>query len=274
MLVYDCLKHPPTAGRLQRQARMLLCMESAAHLPRLVRADFLRGFEVTATYRRDSDVPLLYAPGNTSLYAYGHALAALQDKRARATLVWVASNCAPARTALVQELMQHINVDSYGKCLHNAELSRQADTVFGSPKLPLFAQYPFALALENSIAEDYVTEKFYQPLLAGTVPVYLGAPNIRDYAPDPTSYIDLRDFSSVEALADRLKFLAGNAEAYARLHQWRRLPLPPRFLQQAGLGFNQGAFYGEQDMRQDPCRLCRAAHGAAARLSVAAAAAA
>ena len=78
VLVYDCLQHPPTAGRLQRQARMLLCMESAAHLPRLVRADFLRGFEVTATYRRDSDVPLLYAPGNTSLYAYGHALAALQ----------------------------------------------------------------------------------------------------------------------------------------------------------------------------------------------------
>ena len=48
--------------------------------------------------------------------------------------------------------------------------------MFGSPKLPLFARYKFALALENSLAHDYVTEKFYQPLLAGAVPIYLGVP--------------------------------------------------------------------------------------------------
>jgi hypothetical protein len=55
---------------------------------------------------------------------------------------------------------------SFGKCLHNKELP-QDEPIFASPKLPLFARYKFALALENSLAVDYVTEKFYQPLIAG-----------------------------------------------------------------------------------------------------------
>ena len=59
---------------------MLICMESAAHIPRLENPQFLERFDLTATYRRDSDVPLLYAPGNTSLYAYGAAHTALLDK--------------------------------------------------------------------------------------------------------------------------------------------------------------------------------------------------
>jgi len=96
------------------------------------------------------------------------------EQEGRAAVIWVASNCAPARQAFVASLMQHIAVDSYGKCLHNAEFPAHEERVFGSTKLPLFARYQFALALENSLAHDYVTEKFYQPLIAGAVPIYLG----------------------------------------------------------------------------------------------------
>jgi hypothetical protein len=45
--------------------------------------------------------------------------------------------------------------------------------VYGSSKLALFARYKFALAFENSLAEDYVTEKFYHPLLAGHICIIL-----------------------------------------------------------------------------------------------------
>ena len=64
----------------ERQLRMLLCMESAAHIPRLENAHFLRQFHLTATYRLDSHIPVLYAPGNTSIYAYGAAHSALETK--------------------------------------------------------------------------------------------------------------------------------------------------------------------------------------------------
>ena len=46
-------------------------------------------------------------------------------------------------------------------------------------KLNLYRKYKFVIAFENAIEEDYVTEKFYDPLLAGSVPVYLGAPSIK-----------------------------------------------------------------------------------------------
>jgi hypothetical protein len=38
----------------------------------------------------------------------------------------------------------------------------------------LLRGYKFALVTENTNALDYVTEKLFQALLAGTVPVYMG----------------------------------------------------------------------------------------------------
>ena len=44
------------------------------------------------------------------------------------------------------------------------------------------------MAFENSETNDYVTEKFFQSLVAGSVPVVIGAPNVKFYAPDTGPY--------------------------------------------------------------------------------------
>ena len=41
--------------------------------------------------------------------------------------------------------------------------------------------------MENSLAEDYVTEKVYDALAAGCLPIYYGAPNIGTARADPSS---------------------------------------------------------------------------------------
>lgn len=56
--------------------------------------------------------------------------------------------------------------------------------------MEVMKDYRFTIAFENAIADDYVTEKFYEPLLSGSVPVYLGAPNIDRFAPSRSSFID------------------------------------------------------------------------------------
>src|SRR5690606_8175554 len=118
------------------------------------------------------------------------------DRRPRegdAAVVYVASNpnARSRRDEYVAELMRHLAVDAYGACLNN----RSWDEDLGRPtKNATFARYPFTLALENSVAEDYVTEKFYDPLLMGSVPVYLGAPNVGEFAPGDGCYLDVRDF--------------------------------------------------------------------------------
>lgn len=62
----------------------------------------------------------------------------------------------------------------------------------------------FALAYENTIHPDYVTEKIYDVMKAGTVPIYLGAPNITEYVPKKC-FINKADFPTYESLYTFLK---------------------------------------------------------------------
>lgn len=56
--------------------------------------------------------------------------------------------------------------------------------------------YKYYLAFENSLCRDYVTEKFYKPLLYTTVPVVYGGADYEVAGAPPNSYIDVRKFSS------------------------------------------------------------------------------
>ena len=56
--------------------------------------------------------------------------------------------------------------------------------------------YKFYLSFENSICPDYVTEKFYNPLLFSTVPVVYGGADYEAVGAPPNSYIDVRNFKS------------------------------------------------------------------------------
>ncbi|CAI7834756.1 unnamed protein product, partial [Closterium sp. NIES-54] len=51
------------------------------------------------------------------------------------------------------------------------------------------SHYKFILSTENTHVPGYVTEKALEPLEAGTVPVYYGAPDIHHFMP-PESFID------------------------------------------------------------------------------------
>ena len=44
----------------------------------------------------------------------------------------------------------------------------------GRQKSKLLRSYRFSLAFENSETPDYITEKFFDALMSGAVPVYLG----------------------------------------------------------------------------------------------------
>lgn len=67
-------------------------------------------------------------------------------------------------------------------------------------KRPVLARYKFCICYENvRDVPGYITEKIFDCLFAGTVPVYLGAGNITDYVP-AHCFIDRRDFQDYESL--------------------------------------------------------------------------
>jgi len=72
-------------------------------------------------------------------------------------------------------------------------------------KLKTLANYRFCLAYENcDNAYGYISEKMTDCFMAGVVPVYWGAPNVREHIP-PECFVDVKDFASYEEL---YKFLS------------------------------------------------------------------
>ena len=51
-------------------------------------------------------------------------------------------------------------------------------------------RYRYSVAIANSCTDSYITEKFYDCIITGCVPLYYGAPNVENYFPDK-SFISL-----------------------------------------------------------------------------------
>ncbi|HQS39488.1 MULTISPECIES: glycosyltransferase family 10 [unclassified Polaromonas] len=62
-------------------------------------------------------------------------------------------------------------------------------------KYEVLSQYKFSLCFENMAMKGYVTEKIFDCLYSGTIPLYLGAPDIAALVPSNT-YVDCRAFKS------------------------------------------------------------------------------
>lgn len=228
--------HIPSVGSLRllpkpaHQWWVAWSMESYVNYPQLADPAFMARFDLTMTYRLDSDVPAPYLDVETL-----HEFRRLpQQKTAEAEAVYFASNRGDrnGRNEYVRVLMQHLAVHSYGKCLRNRTLEedRGPDT-----KLQVSAQYKFTLAFENSSTWDYVTEKFFDPLRAGSIPVYLGAPNVDEFAPGDHCFIHAADFAGPGELAAYLKRVAADRELFGRYFAWKQQPFRKRFLELVSL---------------------------------------
>jgi hypothetical protein len=223
--------HVPTTPDVRRirkypgQIWVAFSMESDVNYPALSNLHYLRRFDLTMTYRLDSDIPVPYLCSRAEMLGNP-----VSPKTAESPAVYFASNpfdkCG--RTVYVQQLMDFLPVDSYGKCLNNCKLPE--DSGWRS-KFDTIARYKFTLAFENSISRDYVTEKFFDALIAGSVPVYRGAPNIGDFAPGEDCFIDASQFSGPRELAEYLWYLEQNQEHYERYMRWKTRPIHPRFLE-------------------------------------------
>lgn len=82
-------------------------------------------------------------------------------------------------------------------------------------KKDVLAKYKFSICYENSRVPGYITEKIFDSMFAGCVPVYWGAPDIGRHVP-AGCFIDRRAFCSHEALYAYLKAMP-DAEYAGRL---------------------------------------------------------
>jgi alpha(1,3/1,4) fucosyltransferase len=111
-------------------------------------------------------------------------------------------------------------------------LLRAARTVWkGSvpSKLDALGDYTFSLVFDNSILNGWVTEKIFDCLVVGTIPIFWGAPDVGEFV-DPGCFIDMRRFSGYPELRAYLKGLGpreiaeyrANARAYLDSPRFRQ----------------------------------------------------
>ncbi|XP_066471415.1 alpha-(1,3)-fucosyltransferase 10 [Tiliqua scincoides] len=188
-------------------------------------------FNHTATFSRHSHLPLTtqYLESIEALKSLRHTISLQKKNSLRkklAPLVYVQSDCDPPsdRDSYVKELMAYIEVDSYGACLHNRDLPehiKNPASMDSENFYQILAQYKFALAFENAVCEDYITEKLWRPLTLGVVPVYYGSPSIADWLPSNKSAILVTGFAHPKDLAQYIRALDSDDREYETYLDWK-----------------------------------------------------
>uniref|UniRef100_A0A8D0H6Z9 Fucosyltransferase n=1 Tax=Sphenodon punctatus TaxID=8508 RepID=A0A8D0H6Z9_SPHPU len=166
-------------------------------------------FNWVMTYKQDSDIFIPYGE------LVPHLSASMEIPPKSGLVSWVISNYhqAQKRAKVYQELAKHLKVDVYGKA--------SKKPLCPDCLLSTISRYKFYLAFENSVHQDYITEKLWRnALLAGTVPIVLGPPraNYEQFIP-ASSFIHVEDFGSMKELASFLRTM--NSSCYQNFFNWR-----------------------------------------------------
>jgi len=215
---------------------MLMSMEGEEYYPSLKLSNRRKDHFIAST-RMNSDIPMPYFNWPWTLYMdktpSGDDIWSKNSiqtphvplTRVKRAAVFIARNCHSKsnRERWVKQLMQRMPVESVSSCLHNTDMANRKD------KLDMMKQYAMYFAFENQRVDDYITEKLWNTFRAGVLPVYFGAPNIREHVPEH-SIVNVDDFESVDELAKHLKEIMENEELYNSYHAWRYKPLPEWFV--------------------------------------------
>ena len=148
--------------------------------------------------------------------------------RKRKLVAWITtSDCfrerpSSGRNELIRSLARYVPVDIFGNCGPNPCVRHSSNFQCEDVKECYYhvgQSYKFHLAIEDSLCDDYVTEKFFHALEVGMVPIVLGKANYIDIAV-PGSFIDVADFSSVQDLVYYMLYLDQNPKEYLKFFRW------------------------------------------------------
>ena len=229
----------------QRYVMFFLEPPSVHWMERLIlKLGINHSFNWTMTYRLDSDIPIPYGWIVPKLVPAFH-VPSIREKgkwepsynprlfvdslRAKSSkffalahrprgAAWLVSHCNSdsERERYVNELSKHMQVDIFGQC--GNVLCSSLKNVSCSDYI--IQNYMFYLAFENTLCDEYVTEKLWSWMSTDIVPVVFGQANYSSITP-PHSVVNALDFSEPKYLATYLKHLMANEAEYLSYFWWK-----------------------------------------------------
>ncbi|CAN9511445.1 unnamed protein product [Ophioblennius macclurei] len=197
-------------------------VESPTNVPRLWEYEGI--YNLTLTYREDSDIflPFGYLIPNVLLdkvprAPFAYPLDFSSDPRP-GFVSWVVSHWTLdlERVSFYKLLKDHIKIDIYGHVGKPIPTGR--DSV-----VEMIKMYRFYLAMENAQHTGYITEKLWNAVRGGAIPVVLG-PSRKNYERflPPEAFIHIDDFPTVQDLAQYL-LMVKDSPSLIQMHlSWRK----------------------------------------------------
>lgn len=140
----------------------------------------------------------------------------LEQVNSRGFCSIVASNGVSNRFDIVDQLSALGRVDCYGSAFNNRS---------DRGKIDIIKDYNFNICYENSMGEGYVTEKLFESLLAGCVPIYWGSKESHtDFNSD--SFIDTTSMSPSDII-NAVKYLQDSPESIKEMCNLPMFNVPP-----------------------------------------------
>ncbi|XP_052270769.1 4-galactosyl-N-acetylglucosaminide 3-alpha-L-fucosyltransferase FUT6-like isoform X2 [Dreissena polymorpha] len=201
------------------QAWVFFTLEAPSYYGGLGQPYFAEGWASTMnwsmTYMHDADIFFPYGTLERRSDAYSRNYSAIYKNKTK-LVAWFVSNCrTPGRREdYVQELKNaSLEIDIYGGCSQEGlHLPRfQSDDINQT-----LSHYFFYFSFENSICEDYVTEKLFAHYNYDVIQVVRGGADYKRLLPE-NSYIDSANFDSPAKMVEYLKTLAGNKTKYVEM---------------------------------------------------------
>ncbi|XP_045029527.1 alpha-(1,3)-fucosyltransferase C-like isoform X2 [Daphnia magna] len=224
----------PTFSRRKHQRFVFLTQESPDAMTTLNVTTMGNVFNWTMSYKFNSDIQMLYGrirPRSTAPNNPKDMLQRIRETQlpknyaANKTrlVAWMVSHCETPgqRERYVAQLRKFIPVHIYGACGNFKCPQSSIYRFISGPECyaKLESKYKFYLSFENSICNDYVTEKFFEAMNRRLIPIVYGGANYSQFAP-VHSYIDALEYSP-EDLANYLKILDANDTLYNEFFWWK-----------------------------------------------------
>ena len=180
-------------------------------------------FDIVLTYSKRSDIPDPY--GRMDLIS--KSATSLPDQRninyakgRTRGVAWLISHCftRSKRELYVLQLQKYIDISIYGAC---GIQTCKRGPINCNPMKPIGKIHKFYLSFENSLCDEYVTEKLWNAMEQRLLPIVLGITNYSQILPK-YSFINIRDFPSPKLLAEYLIKLDRNDTLYNEYFWWTR----------------------------------------------------
>lgn len=222
-------------------------IEPYHHINEFRKYDFVN---FTSSYSYSSDILYIWSEGFFFDKIYSLPIPTEAEFNSLNSALFVASRCIiKKRTDFMRELMKHFPIQSRGACLTNAPKTKTKHWTQTDDEV--FGKYKFYIAYDKTELFDYVSEKFQTGFIINAVPVYLGNPIAKFYAPK-NSWIDIHDFKSIKELGDHLHVVANNYTKWREYFNYRTdesLKVPKNI--------SEWVSYTKQSPKRDNGNLCR-----------------